>query len=252
MKNCLSVYAYGSSGGKGFDQNSNTAGHTIINCTAYNNANNDFNFPTATTVGTNVIQNCIAYLSTNKPKLIDIAGGTITNDSWLTGFSVSAADFVSLDTTGLRGARKADGSLPDVTFGHLAATSKFINAGVNVGLPFNGSAPDLGCFEYSAPSDVKSSATEENQPAEFHLAQNYPNPFNPSTKLSFTVQQKGKVSLRVYDIMGREVAELFNGEAQPGHMYMREFNAARFASGVYFSVLQSGAQRAVKKMALMK
>jgi hypothetical protein len=251
VKNCLSVYGYGSSGGKGFDQNNNSAGHTIINCTAYNNANNDFNFPTATTVGTNIIQNCIAYLSTNKPKLIDIAGGTITNDSWLTGYSVSAADFVSLDTTELRGPRKADGSLPDITFGHLAATSKFINAGVNVGLPYVGSAPDLGCFEYGATTTAVNS-TPAVQPAKFQLNQNYPNPFNPSTNISFHVAVRGLTILKVYDVIGREVAELFNRQAEPGTQYTVQFNANRLSSGVYFSVLQSGLQHLTTKMLLMK
>jgi uncharacterized protein YjdB len=64
-------------------------------------------------------------------------------------YNVTDADFVSLDTTQLRLPRKADGSLPDVTFGHLVSTSDLINQGINVGLPYSGSAPDLGAFEYS-------------------------------------------------------------------------------------------------------
>lgn len=251
VKNCLSVFGYGSSGGKGFDQNNNSAGHTILNCTAYNNANNDFNFPTATTVGTNIIQNCIAYLSTSKPKLVTIAGGTVTNDSWLTGFSVSASDFVSLDTMGLRGARKSDGSLPDVTFGHLASTSAFINAGVNVGLPYVGSAPDLGCFEYGATTTAVNS-DPTFQPRKFQLNQNYPNPFNPSTNISFHVAMRGIATLMVYDVIGREVAELFNRQAEPGMQYTVQFNANRLSSGVYFGVLQCGSQRVATKMLLMK
>jgi hypothetical protein len=89
-------------------------------------------------------------------------------------------------------------------------------------------------------------------PASFLLKQNYPNPFNPSTKITFTVAQKGKAMLKVYDVMGREVAELFNSEAQPGQQYTKEFDATRFASGMYFSVLHSGSQCAVTKMILIK
>jgi len=63
-----------------------------------------------------------------------------------TGTTVSDADFVSLDTTGLTGARQADGSLPVTTFGTLAATSELINAGTDVGLPYNAS-PDIGWAE---------------------------------------------------------------------------------------------------------
>jgi hypothetical protein len=66
------------------------------------------------------------------------------------------------------------------------------------------------------------------------------------------VSAKGKATLKVYDVMGREVAELFNGEAQPGQQYTKEFNATRLASGVYFSVLQCGSQRVATKMLLMK
>jgi len=79
-----------------------------------------------------------------------------SNNSWSGGFTpATAADFESLDTTGLKGPRKSDGSLPDVKCLHLASTSKLIDAGVSVpGIsgtlaPFKGKAPDLGCFESS-------------------------------------------------------------------------------------------------------
>ena len=81
---------------------------------------------------------------------------------------------------------------------------------------------------------------------------NYPNPFNPATQVSFSVEMKGMASLKVYDVLGREVAELFHDVAQPGQVYTRSFAAAHLSSGVYFSVLQSGAQRAVHKMLLTK
>jgi pectinesterase len=89
-------------------------------------------------------------------------------------------------------------------------------------------------------------------PAVFALKQNYPNPFNPGTRITFTVAQSGKAVLKVYDILGKEIAVLFNGEAVSGREYIKEFNAARFASGMYFSVLQSGSQRAVSKMIFIK
>jgi hypothetical protein len=89
-------------------------------------------------------------------------------------------------------------------------------------------------------------------PAVFALKQNYPNPFNPSTRISFSVAQSGKAVLKVYNILGKEIAVLFNEEAVSGREYTKEFNAAQFASGMYFSVLQSGSQRAVSKMILIK
>jgi hypothetical protein len=68
-------------------------------------------------------------------------------NSWLSPFIVTTDDFLSIDPIGATGARKSDGSLPDITYMHLAAGSDLIDAGVNVGLPYYGSAPDLGCFE---------------------------------------------------------------------------------------------------------
>ncbi len=63
-------------------------------------------------------------------------------------FKLTDSHFQSLDVNQLTASRKADGSLPDVTFGHLATGSPLINAGINVGLPYNGTAPDIGAFEY--------------------------------------------------------------------------------------------------------
>jgi len=73
---------------------------------------------------------------------------THDHNSWDTsGITVSDADFVSLDSSCLDDPRKPDGSLPDCNFLHLKSTSGLIDKGVNVGLPFNGKAPDLGAYE---------------------------------------------------------------------------------------------------------
>ncbi len=91
-----------------------------------------------------------------------------------------------------------------------------------------------------------------NIPAEFKLYQNYPNPFNPTTKIEFTVLNKGETSVKVYNILGQQVATLFSADAQPGKKYVVQFNGESLASGVYFSVLQSNGQRQIQKMVLMK
>jgi uncharacterized protein YjdB len=67
---------------------------------------------------------------------------------WQPNGTVTIADFASLDTTGMCGPRQADGSLPVTNFGRLASTSNLIDAGTNVGISYNGSAPDIGAFEY--------------------------------------------------------------------------------------------------------
>jgi hypothetical protein len=88
-------------------------------------------------------------------------------------------------------------------------------------------------------------------PLDFRLFQNYPNPFNPATIIRFSIPEVSQVSLRVYDILGNLVADLFNGETAPGY-YQAAFNAANLASGVYFYRLESSGKVQVMKMTLLK
>ena len=88
-------------------------------------------------------------------------------------------------------------------------------------------------------------------PSEYILAQNYPNPFNPVTTIKYSVPQGDIASIKVYDLLGREVAVLVN-EYKPTGTYSVEFNASRFASGVYFYQLQAGNFVEVKKMILLR
>ena len=71
----------------------------------------------------------------------------VTNNSWQNGRSATASDFVSIDRAALKGPRKPVGSLPDIDYLKLKPTSPLCNAGVDVGLPFDGPAPDIGPFE---------------------------------------------------------------------------------------------------------
>ncbi|OYV84960.1 MAG: hypothetical protein B7Z63_06165, partial [Ignavibacteriae bacterium 37-53-5] len=88
-------------------------------------------------------------------------------------------------------------------------------------------------------------------PTAFGLGQNYPNPFNPTTAISYQLSAAGRVSLKVYDILGREVMTLIDRNQNPGY-YSVTFDAARFASGIYFYVLKSGGNFSVRKMLLLK
>jgi len=90
-----------------------------------------------------------------------------------------------------------------------------------------------------------------NIPNNFNLEQNYPNPFNPSTMISYSIPSSQKVTLKVYDELGREVVTLVNSEQAAGN-YNVSFNATGFASGVYFYKLQAGSFIQIKKMILMK
>jgi hypothetical protein len=92
-------------------------------------------------------------------------------------------------------------------------------------------------------------------PSKFSLAQNYPNPFNPSTKIQYTIGNAGLVSLKVYDVLGREVATLVNGRQEAGS-YTVPFGINNgtlgLSSGVYFYRLQAGFFVSTKKLILMK
>ena len=92
---------------------------------------------------------------------------------------------------------------------------------------------------------------EGTVPRQFGLDQNYPNPFNPATTIAYEIRTAGEVTLRVYDVLGREVATLVDGFRNPG-TYTTTFDASRLSSGVYFYRLQSGSFMNTKKMVLAK
>ena len=95
------------------------------------------------------------------------------------------------------------------------------------------------------------SGTMTSTPTEFALEQNYPNPFNPVTKINFAIPKQGFVTLKVYDVTGREVVTLANEIMTPG-FYTKEFSGQNFASGVYFYRLETPGFVQAKKMLLIK
>lgn len=100
-------------------------------------------------------------------------------------------------------------------------------------------------------STLPVSNVEENIPSHFSLSQNYPNPFNPSTSIRFEISGSGFVSLKVFDLLGREVAVLVN-EHRPAGNYHVNFDASTLSGGVYFYTLQTGTVALTKKMVLLK
>lgn len=129
----------------GFDHNSNRGDVTLYNCSAYDNGTN-YGFGSTNPLGSLTIKNSnvLGAAGSFNATTLDV-----TNNSWtIEGVEASVDDFVSIDYSELTGPRKPDGSLPDVSFFHLEADSDLIDAGVDVGLPFNGPAPDLGAFEF--------------------------------------------------------------------------------------------------------
>ncbi len=102
----------------------------------------------------------------------------------------------------------------------------------------------------SAPVDT-SAKINIAVPTSFTLDQNYPNPFNLTTVIQYSIPQLMEVSLKVYDVLGREVAILAGGSKPPGY-YSVNFDATRFSSGVYFYRFVAGSEVITKKMTLLK
>jgi hypothetical protein len=130
----------------GIDVNGNANGVTVNNSTAYNNARN---WQFDENLSTHVLRNNISLAgpSTTSGDTIFAAVDDAFN-SWNAGVgTATAADFATLVDTLARGPRQADGSLPVMDFLHLVEMSDLIDAGIDVGLPFFGAAPDLGAFE---------------------------------------------------------------------------------------------------------
>jgi hypothetical protein len=92
---------------------------------------------------------------------------------------------------------------------------------------------------------------ENNVPFRFALEQNYPNPFNPSTMISYQILASGHVTLKVYDVLGREVGTLVDEVMRPGK-YEATLDAGSLSSGVYFYRLRAGSFNATKKLLLLK
>ncbi|MFG6486552.1 right-handed parallel beta-helix repeat-containing protein [Roseateles sp. BYS78W] len=128
---------------KGFDQNSNTGGVTLLNNTSYGNGIN-YGFCGSVASGEkHVFRNNISLAG----KAADsVCNATASNNSW-NGLTASSSEFASLDTSLATAARNADGTLPANALFRLSSGSKLVDKGVNVGLPYLGSAPDLGAFE---------------------------------------------------------------------------------------------------------
>ena len=109
--------------------------------------------------------------------------------------------------------------------------------------------PNIGALGVSVTAAVDKGHAQ--QISSFALEQNYPNPFNPSTVITFDLPERSHVRLTVYDVTGRVVAELFNGERGAGH-YSQVWNAGNVASGMYFFRLEAGQFHATRRMMLVR
>lgn len=231
--------------GKGFDQNNNTAGVTILNCTGIGNKNKNFSFPSVPTTGVDSLINNLSYNGSHSNS-IESNSVQITN-SW-NGFSVTSNDFLSLDTSLARIKRNTDSSLTATNLFRLAPGSSLINAGTDVGISFKGPVPDIGAFESNVISSIISQQYQLNN---YKLYQNYPNPFNPSTVIKYNLPERSIVEINVYDILGRRVSNIVDEVKNAGY-YNVNFDAGNLASGIYIYSIKAGDFAQAKKMILIK
>jgi hypothetical protein len=89
------------------------------------------------------------------------------------------------------------------------------------------------------------------QPKTYQLFQNYPNPFNPSTEIQFQLASPEKVSLKIYDVLGKQIVTLVD-ETRPAGVFTVHVDASRLSSGIYFYTMKAGSYQAIKKMILLK
>jgi hypothetical protein len=122
--------------------------------------------------------------------------------------------------------------------GNTTTALKLTNVNVDLKKPLGAKVTDVNSIENGVP-------------VAYALSQNYPNPFNPSTMINFALPKSGNVSLKVYDILGREVSTLVDGNMNAGY-HQVNFNASKLASGVYFYRLTAGDFVSVKKLMLLK
>lgn len=120
---------------------------------------------------------------------------------------------------------------------------------------FGWSVGDFGIILHTKDSGITSIIEQENfdeLPSNFGLSQNYPNPFNPSTTINFSLPKESKVSLRIYDILGKLIENVIENEVKTPGNYQVTFNSNNLPSGVYFYTLTSGDFMQVRKMILTK
>ena len=193
---------------KGFDQNNNTGGLVLYNCTGYNNGTN---FGMGNDVASGEKHDLKNNISLGAAA--NISNAVQSNNSWNSGFSVSTADFVSLDLSKATLSRNADGSLPVTELFRLKTSSLLIDAGINVGLPYNGSKPDLGAFETGVVTEWSDHAIAEQTLI-------YPNPSNTN----FLIQSVDTQTYGVYNAQGLWLENIapytLFGDTYPSGVYL--------------------------------
>lgn len=167
----------------------------------------------------------------------------INDAAWSTPVNITNDNTISFNSTHIARVMKKEGN--NVTA--FLSYNHSIGSATPKGDPGAVAITYCGTYTYQ----VTGVENDNNVVSNFSLNQNYPNPFNPSTSIKYTLAGQNNVSLRVYDMLGREVATLVNGVQTQGE-HQVSFNASNLASGMYVYTLRAGNFTQSKKMLLMK
>jgi hypothetical protein len=262
---CISVRNKAS----GFYSNHHLAGNDWYNNSAYLN-NSNFNManresPQIANIWVNgydhVLKNNLSYRPFgfgSHTAYLDTAQNTAENNSFDLPITLTDADFVSLDHSLLSAPRNPDGSLPDIDFMRPAPGSAIPDAGLDIGFPFSGNAPDLGAIETDYSTSIET--FEGNVANQIALLQNYPNPFTSQTDIYYSLSESGYIDMSVYNVFGQKICTLVGRDQHPGEFSVswngENENSVAVASGIYFYRLStsnaSGSHAIQKKMVLIK
>ncbi len=253
----------------GFYSNHHLGGNDWYNNSAYLN-NSNFNMvnresPQIDNIWVDgydhILKNNLSYkpfgFGTNTA-YINSAQNTLENNSFDLPITLTNDDFISLDHSLLASPRNPDGSLPDIDFMRPVQGSAIIDAGVDIGFPFSGTAPDLGAFETTYLTSIQT--IEKNESEGITLFQNYPNPFNLHTNIHYILYESGYVDLSVYNIFGAKIHTIVQQYQGPGEFTVpwniENDSSISVSDGFYFYRLSisnsSGSSTIIKKLLLIK
>ncbi len=184
-------------------------------------------------------------VSTSEPSIYQLSwsGHDDPNGSGIRGYSIYCSD--------------NGGAYKELLRDTLATTTSFVARAGHQYRFYSIAKDSVGNVELQPDScdlmiaPTTSAVSEQNTPREFSLSQNYPNPFNPYTTINYDVPRKTRVTIKVYDVLGREVVTLVD-EEKPAGFYKMRFFGANLSSGVYFCRIQAGEYIQTRKMILLK
>ncbi len=202
----------------------------------------------------NVINQSVIWTAANgvsNPDMIGVRGGNTHRFGFFFWGAADSLKYVSVNATGGFTTNSAKMNGVNLTTGAYAPAVglRYVNGDSCFAL-YSASGP-VNVWAASGCSGAITSVGNTETPVSFKLSQNYPNPFNPVTKIAYALPKSGLVTLKVYDILGKEVATLVNEVKNTGS-YSVDFSASGITSGVYFYKLESNGFSDIKKMMLIK